>query len=131
MGRKKIDTLEKAVERLKELTNHSNDSISSIELIDISPSQFNDMLSGEIEEPDDYPTQHATDEISFIEFAIINAYLYDSYKGKQKDIVVNSYGWVDGIGRLNYGGGFEGWIKDAFRKGAKWMRQELKGGNNG
>ena len=30
MGRKKIDTLEKAVERFKELTNHSNETISSI-----------------------------------------------------------------------------------------------------
>lgn len=123
MARKKMDTLEKAVERLKELTNHSNETISSIELIDLSPSEFNDMLSGEIEEPDDYPTQHATDEISFIEFAIINAYLYDSYKGKQKDIVVNSYGWVDGIGRLNYGGGFE-------ITGSYWFSAKIEGDEN-
>lgn len=27
--------------------------------------------------------------------------------------------------QINYGGGSEGWIKDAFRKGAKWMREEL------
>ena len=124
MGRKKMDTLEKAVERLKELTNHSNESIPSIELIDLSSSEFNDMLSGEIdEEPDDYPTQHSTDEISFIEFAIINAYLYDSYKGKQKDIIVNSYGWVDSIGRLNYGGGFE-------LTGSYWFSAKIEGDDN-
>ena len=128
MGRKKMDTLEKAVERLKELTNHSNETISSIELIDLSPSEFNDIMkgvtSGEIDdEQDDYPTQHATDEISFIEFAIINAYLYDSYKGKQKDIVVNSYGWVDGIGRLNYGGGFE-------ITGSYWFSANIEGDDN-
>lgn len=128
MARKKMDTLEKAVERLKELTNHSNETISSIELIDLSPSEFNDIMkgvaSGEIDdEQDDYPTQHATDEISFIEFAIINAYLYDSYKGKQKDIVVNSYGWVDGIGRLNYGGGFE-------ITGSYWFSANIEGDDN-
>lgn len=130
MGRKKIDTLEKAVERFKELTNHSNETISSIELIDLSPSEFNDIMkgvtssnSGEDDEQDDYPTQHATDEISFIEFAIINAYLYESYKGKQKDIVVNSYGWVDGIGRLNYGGGFE-------ITGSYWFSANIEGDDN-
>jgi hypothetical protein len=130
MGRKKMDTLEKAVERLKELTNHSNETISSIELIDLSPSEFNDIMKGvtssngdEDDEQDDYPTQHATDEISFIEFAIINAYLYDSYKGKQKDIVVNSYGWVDGIGRLNYGGGFE-------ITGSYWFSANIEGDDN-
>ena len=128
MGRKKMDTLEKAVERFKELKNHSNETISSIELIDLSPSEFNDIMkgvtSGEIDdEQDDYPTQHATDEISFIEFAIINAYLYDSYKGKQKDIVVNSYGWVDGIGRLNYGGGFE-------ITGSYWFSANIEGDDN-
>ena len=128
MGRKKIDTLEKAVERLKKLTSQSDESISSIELIDLSPSEFNDIMkgvtSGEIDdEQDDYPTQHATDEISFIEFAIINAYLYDSYKGKQKDIVVNSYGWVDGIGRLNYGGGFE-------ITGSYWFSANIEGDDN-
>ena len=128
MGRKKNDTLEKAVERLKKLTSQSDESISSIELIDLSPSEFNDIMkgvtSGEIDdEQDDYPTQHATDEISFIEFAIINAYLYDSYKGKQKDIVVNSYGWVDGIGRLNYGGGFE-------ITGSYWFSANIEGDDN-
>ena len=27
---------------------------------------------------------------------------------------------------INYGGGSEGWIKDAFKKGAKWYREQLK-----
>ena len=127
MARKKIDTLEKAVQRLKKLTDGS-DSIPSIELIDLSPSEFNDIMSGiasgnDDETQDEYPTQHATDEISFIEFAIINAYLYDSYKGKQKDIIVNSYGWVDSIGRLNYGGGFE-------LTGSYWFSANIEGDDN-
>ena len=28
--------------------------------------------------------------------------------------------------RINYGGGSMGWIKDAFKKGAKWYREQLK-----
>ena len=30
--------------------------------------------------------------------------------------------------QINYGGGSEGWIKSAFRQGAKWMRDKIKGG---
>lgn len=28
--------------------------------------------------------------------------------------------------QINYGGGSMGWIKDAFKKGAKWYREQLK-----
>ena len=28
--------------------------------------------------------------------------------------------------RINYGGGSMGWIKDAFKQGAKWYREQLK-----
>jgi hypothetical protein len=28
--------------------------------------------------------------------------------------------------QINYGGGSEGWIKDAFIKGAKWYREQIK-----
>lgn len=28
--------------------------------------------------------------------------------------------------QINYGGGSMGWIKDAFIKGAKWYREQLK-----
>jgi len=59
------------------------------------------------DESSDYSTQYYTEEISFIEFAIINAYLHDCYRGKQKDVITNNYGYVDGIGRVNFGGAFE------------------------
>ena len=32
--------------------------------------------------------------------------------------------------QINYGGGSEGWIKSAFRQGAKWMRDKIKGGGD-
>jgi hypothetical protein len=61
-----------------------------------------------LDEPEDeYPSNAYVDELSFIEFAIINAYLYDSFKGKQKDVKVSSYGTVDNVGRISFGGMFE------------------------
>lgn len=30
--------------------------------------------------------------------------------------------------RIGYGGGSNGWIQGAFRNGAKWMRDKIKGG---
>lgn len=29
--------------------------------------------------------------------------------------------------KLNYGGGSQGWIQDAYRQGAKWMRDKIQG----
>lgn len=72
---------------------------------------------------EDYSTQYYTEEISFIEFAIINAYLHDSYRGKQKDIITNNYGYVDGIGRVNFGGAFE--ITGSF-----WFSANIEGDDN-
>jgi hypothetical protein len=75
------------------------------------------------EDGEDYSTQYYTEEISFIEFAIINAYLHDSYRGKQKDVTTNSYGYVDGIGRVNFGGAFE--ITGSF-----WFSVNIEGDEN-
>lgn len=54
-----------------------------------------------------YVVNNFTEEISFIEFAIINGYLYDAYRGKQKDILINSYGTTDNLGRIEFGGSFD------------------------
>ena len=32
--------------------------------------------------------------------------------------------------KIDYGGGSEGWIKSAFRQGAKWMRDKINGGGD-
>ena len=56
---------------------------------------------------DDYTVEHETKEISFLELAILNSYLHASYRGKQKEFVVSSYGTTDNIGRLRFGGGFD------------------------
>jgi len=59
------------------------------------------------DEEEDYMVNSYTEEISFIEFAIINSYLHDAFKGKQKELNVRAYGTSDNIGRIDFGGGFE------------------------
>jgi len=72
---------------------------------------------------EDYITQSHSETISFIEFAIINAYLHAAYRGKHKDIKVTSYGGVDSVGRLSFGGLFE--ITGSF-----WFAVKMKGEEN-
>jgi len=89
----------KQVEALR-LPEDLMDSISAIRHLTSVSGNEDDFI-------DDYMTQEYTEHIGFIEFAIINGYLYDCYRGKQKDIIVSNYGGVDGIGRVNYGGIFD------------------------
>jgi SpoVK/Ycf46/Vps4 family AAA+-type ATPase len=58
-------------------------------------------------EDDDYTSNDHTDEISFIEMAIINSFLHNLYVKKEtKGVTVNLYGETDGIGRITIGGTF-------------------------
>lgn len=72
---------------------------------------------------DEYPHNVYVEEISFIEFAIINDYLYDSFKGNQKDIIVSSYGITDPLGRISFGGGYE-------TTGSFWFSAKIDGEDN-
>ena len=67
----------------------------------------NESDEDDYDDDDDYTTNSYCDEVSFIEFAIINAYLHDCFKGKQNQTQVSSYGVTDSIGRLTFGGSFE------------------------
>lgn len=87
---------------------------------DIMPSWDDD---DDDDEEDDYVGQSFTAVISFIEFAILNGYLHDCFRGKQKDILIDSYGMTDGIGRVTFGGSYE--ATDAF-----WYRGKLEGDEN-
>lgn len=75
------------------------------------------------ENPEDYVSQSHTEEISFIELAIINDYLHDSFRGNHKDVIVNSYGIVDGIGRISFGGLFD-------NTSTFWFNAKMKGDDN-
>lgn len=75
------------------------------------------------DEEDDYNAQSNTTEITFIEFAIINMYLHNCFRGKHDEITVSSYGQVDGSGRLSFGGVFE-------NSGSYWFNAKLKDVDN-
>lgn len=78
----------------------------------------------EILEDKEYEVNSYTDDISFIEFAIINGFLHDTFiKKKTKELKVNAYGGVDNIGRLDFGGGFD--VTNSF-----WYSVELENDDN-
>lgn len=60
--------------------------------------------TGEVEYSEDYKTNAETFSITLIEFAIINEFLFESYRKTNKDIVVSNYGSTDTVGRINLGG---------------------------
>ncbi len=92
---------------------------------------FNDILTqeeiDELEDKEDmdgdYVSQSHTEEISFIELAIINDYLHDCYRNKHKEVIVTSYGQVDSVGQLSYGGTYD--ITNQF-----WFTARMKNEDN-
>src|ERR1035437_2677454 len=64
------------------------------------------MSDDEDDEDEDYVSESHTEDISFIELAILNDYLHDAYRGKHKNVVVSSQGQVDSVGRISFGGSF-------------------------
>jgi SpoVK/Ycf46/Vps4 family AAA+-type ATPase len=83
----------------------------------------NESDEDDYDDDDDYTTNSYCDEVSFIEFAIINAYLHDCFKGKQNQVIVSSYGTTDSIGRLTFGGSFE-------ITGSYWFTSKFEGDDN-
>lgn len=55
---------------------------------------------------EEYLSNQNTEGISFVEMAIINSYLHSAFRNKPQEITVESYGEVDGIGRISFGGMF-------------------------
>jgi hypothetical protein len=95
-----IDDLVKNIKNKKEKNMEGTPEISYTEP-NIEP-----MGLGE-EEFEDYTSNEYTDEVSFVEFAIVNSFLHDVYlKKNNKDITVKMYGDTDNIGRITIGGSF-------------------------
>lgn len=112
---------------------HNNFGIKRIDFSDldgeeiyIDDEEVNGVFTGtedEDDEEEDYMVNSYTEEISFIEFAIINSYLHDAFKGKQKELNVRAYGTSDNIGRIDFGGGFE-------VTGSYWFNTTIEGDEN-
>jgi nucleoside-triphosphatase THEP1 len=77
----------------------------------------------ETEKPDDeYLVNSNSTDITFIELAIINSYLYNCFNGKNNEVRVTSLGQVDQIGRVMYGGAFD--ITSAFWFQVKFVNDD-------
>jgi SpoVK/Ycf46/Vps4 family AAA+-type ATPase len=63
-------------------------------------------VNNETELEDDTFTS-LTSEITFVELALINSYLFDCFKEKQTDVIVSSYGTTDSLGRIYFKGAFD------------------------
>jgi len=75
------------------------------------------------DEDDDYLAQTLRQEITFVELAILNSYFHKSYKGKEKDVIIDSYGEATNAGFLEYGGPFE-------ITGSYWFHGKVNGEDN-
>ena len=102
--------VERDIEKLSSIRIQIEDMDSTMNHEDLANEEFGvkkESDEDDYEDDEDYTTNVYCDEVSFIEFAIINAYLHDCFKGKQKQVIVSSYGTTDSVGRLTFGGSFE------------------------
>ncbi len=116
MAKKVIKTLDDIVNEMKDKINNPKRVTEYQEFT--LPMSFDEEEDDEDDE--EYLGNAHTEEISFIEFAIINAYLHECFREKQTDVIVSSYGRVDNIGRLCYGGAFDitqpWWFNSKFKE---------------
>lgn len=104
MSVKKIEQIfpEEILETIKKA--NKNKKMTELEIKYVDP--VNE-VTGLEDEFDDYTTNEFTNDISFVEFAIINSYFHDLYVKKEtKDVSVRMYGDTDNIGRITIGGSF-------------------------
>ncbi len=111
----------KKTEAQLKLSNKDKDNVKEIELriddiIKMAEKRIKDVppiktesysipLDDEEDDDDTYTSQSL--DATFVELALINSYLYDCFKKKQKDVIVTSYGTTDSIGRLYLNGSFD------------------------
>jgi len=75
-------------------------------------------------ELDEYQTDRWTEDISIIELAVINSFLYDTYRKKVKStITLESYGKTDSVGRIEFNGAFDN--TESF-----WFKGNIKDNEN-
>lgn len=75
------------------------------------------------DDEDYFITQSHSEEISFVEFAVINGFLANAYRGKHPELVLTGYGSIDQIGFMVFGGGLD-------VTGSYWFTGKLEGDLN-
>ena len=114
---KKFLTHEEFMKNLKKIKDMAkNNSVKKIEglrpvnryggFIELPMPTWEDMLADD-EEDEEYLSNSITEDISFVELAIINGYLHNAYRGKHEGVEVSGYGRTDNLGRVSFGGTFD------------------------
>jgi len=105
--------LREFIEKLQDEATHELESeakaVYGVDSDDMSELEDN-------EEDTEYPSNGDSFSISFIEFAILNEYLYETFRKESEDLIVDSYGTTDSIGRIYYGTPYNvtsGWFFNA------------------
>ena len=117
--------VERDIERLSNIRIQIED-LDETQVEDLANEDFGvtkESDEDDYDDDEDYTANAYCDEVSFIEFAIINAYLHDCFKGKQNQVQVSSYGTTDSIGRVTFGGSFE-------ITGSYWFTSKFEGDEN-
>ncbi len=102
--------LTQAHEMAKRNTRNVRQERTSEGYLELPTIRFEDMMDDEDDDlldEEEYLSNSVTEDISFVELAIINGYLHDVYRGKHEGVSVSAYGGVDNIGRLSFGGTFD------------------------
>lgn len=109
MARKtKLFNLDDESKRIEELIREIEESEATIP----APVNYNYEDDDEPIEIEDYSTNNDCYTLTFIEFAVINEYLYDTFRKENKHLKISNYGNTDSVGRISYGGSFNissGW----------------------
>lgn len=106
------------------MENENEEIQDSLELTEEDRELINQIAEEiDLEDDDEYMAQSLSKSITFIEFAFLNAYLHKSFRGKTNAVKITSYGQIDSIGRLNYGGSFD--ITNSF-----WFAGTIEGVDN-
>lgn len=114
---KKFLTHEEFMKNLKKIKDMAkNNSVKKIEglrpvsryggFLELPMPTWEDMLADD-EEDEEYLSNSITEDISFVELAIINGYLHNAYRGKHEGVEVSGYGRTDNLGRVSFGGTFD------------------------
>jgi len=102
--------LTQAHEMAKRNTRNVRVEKTSEGYLEIPTIRFEDLMDDEDDDlldEEEYLSNSVTEDISFVELAIINGFLYDVYRGKHEGITVSSYGGVDNLGRVSFGGTYD------------------------
>jgi hypothetical protein len=102
---KGVTKLIKSIESLNKSMDETTQNVPS-------PPEFGDTSFDNELDFDDYSTNSDVFSLTFIEFAVLNEYLYSTFRKENKNLVIDNYGGTDSVGRISYGGSFNiqyGW----------------------